>query len=226
MKRNPVITPVRVMLLMAALLLVGVVLWTSLRPRWHDHRWIEAVEPPAGSSPMADLEKSNAALKLCAKSTPSWLPERDAERTEMHKIVGGFLDLEELARRALARHWDDINPKQRAEFVRVVGELLERSLSKQIQSQPNYDLRFTKETITGREATVEATLEISNEGRRAMVAMEYKLLYKGDRWLFYDVIIDEQSMLEICRTEFDKIITNESFDALLNRMKERLEKTE
>jgi ABC-type transporter MlaC component len=52
------------------------------------------------------------------------------------------------------------------------------------------------------------------------------LLYKGDRWLFYDVIIDEQSMLEICRTEFNKIITNESFDALLNRMKKRLEKTE
>jgi len=73
---------------------------------------------------------------------------------------------------------------------------------------------------------VDATLEISNEGKRTMVAMEYKLLYKGDRWLFYDVIIDEQSMLEICRTEFNKIITNESFDALLNRMKKRLEKTE
>jgi phospholipid transport system substrate-binding protein len=55
--------------------------------------------------------------------------------------------------------------------------------------------------------------------------MEYKLLYK-DRWLVYDVITDEQSMLENYRAEFNKIITKESFDALLKRMKKRLEKSE
>ena len=86
--------------------------------------------------------------------------------------------------------------------------------------------RFTKETITGSEATVEATLEISNEGRKIRIAMDYKLLYKGDRWLVYDVITDEQSMLETYRAEFDKIITEKSFDALLKRMKKGLERTE
>ena len=55
--------------------------------------------------------------------------------------------------------------------------------------------------------------------------MEYKLLYKGDRWLVYDVITDEQSMLENYRAEFNKIISKESFDALLKRMKKRLEKS-
>jgi len=42
--------------------------------------------------------------------------------------------------------------------------------------------------------------------------MEYKLLIKEGRWLVYDVITDEQSMLENYRAEFGKIINKESFD--------------
>jgi phospholipid transport system substrate-binding protein len=183
-------------------------------------------KPPAGSSPMGDLKKSNAALKkLFAKSAPTWSPEHDAKRAEMHKIVRSFLDFEELAHRALARHWDSLNDKQRTEFVGVLRELIERNYIKQVHGQPNYELRFTKEAIMGSEATVSATLETSNEGKKVTVEMEYKLLYK-DRWLVYDVITDEQGMLENYRAEFNKIITKESFDALLKRMKKRLEKTE
>jgi len=183
--------------------------------------------PPAGTSPMAELKKSNAALKkLFAKSAPSWSPEHDAKRAEMHKIVTGFLDFVELAHRALARHWDKLDKKQRAEFVSVLREFIERNYVKQVHGQPNYDLRFTKESIEGSEATVDSTLHTTNKGKKVTVELQYKLLYKGDRWLVYDVVTDEQSMLENYRAEFNKIITKESFEALLKRMKKRLEKSE
>jgi phospholipid transport system substrate-binding protein len=183
--------------------------------------------PPAGSSPMAELKKSNAALKkLFAKSAPTWSPEHDAKRAEMRKIVNGFLDFEELAHRALARHWEPLTPKQRTEFVAVLRDLIERNYIKQVHGQPNYELHFTKEAINGSEATVDATLETQNQGKKVTVEMEYKLLYKGNRWLVYDVITDEQSMLENYRAEFNKVISKESFDALLKKMKKRLEKTE
>ncbi|HEX7505719.1 MAG TPA: ABC transporter substrate-binding protein [Polyangia bacterium] len=183
--------------------------------------------PPPGTSPMADLKKSNAALrKLFQKSPPSWSPEHDAKRSEMRKIVSGFLDFEELAHRSLARHWDGLVPKQRIEFVGVLRDLIERNYIKQVHGQPNYDLRFRKEAITDGEATVDSTLDSSHDGKKISVEMEYKLLYKGGRWLVYDVITDEQSMLENYRAEFNKIITKESFDALLKRMKKRLEKSE
>ncbi len=184
-------------------------------------------KPPAGSSPMADLKKSNAALrKLFQKKTPSWSPEHDARRAEMRKIVSGFLDFEELARRALAQHWSEIAPKQQQDFVSVLRELIERNYIKQVHGQPDYKLHFDKEKVAGSEATVDATLHTENNGKKVEVAMEYKLLYKGNRWLVYDVITDEQSMLENYRAEFNKIINKESFDALLKRMKKRLEKTE
>jgi len=183
--------------------------------------------PPAGSSPMADLKKSNTALKkLFQKQSPSWSPEHDAKRSEMRKIVNGFLDFEELSRRALARHWEGLGAKQRSEFVNVLRDLIERNYIKQVHGQPNYDLRFDKESIAGSEASVGSTLHTTNEGKKIRVSMEYKLLYKGTRWLVYDVITDEQSMLENYRAEFNRIITKESFDALLRRMKKRLEKSD
>jgi phospholipid transport system substrate-binding protein len=182
--------------------------------------------PPAGSSPLAELKKSNAALKkLFATSVPSWSPEQDVRKSEMNKIASGFLDVEELAHRSLAHHWDALSPKQRSGFVSVLRELIERYYLKQVDG-PDYDLHFNKETITGNEASVTASLTSFDQGKKVIVELEYKLLYKGDRWLVYDVITDEQSMLENYRAEFNKIITKESFDALLKRMTKRMEKTD
>lgn len=183
--------------------------------------------PPTGSSPMAELKKSDAALKkVFQKQAPSWSPESDAKRTEMRKIMDSFLDFDELGRRALARHWEGLSPKQRTEFVSTLRELIERSYLKQVHGAANYNLEFQKETITDSQADVIATLHASSKGKKVEVAMEYKLLYKGGRWLVYDVVTDEQSMIENYRAEFNKIIAKESFDALMKRMKKKLQEKE
>jgi phospholipid transport system substrate-binding protein len=186
-----------------------------------------AGDPKTPASPMAELKKSDAALKkLFARRAPSWSPEAEAKRGEMRKIVAGFLDFEELSRRSLARHWDGLSAKQRTEFVATLRDLIERSYIKQVHGSPNYDLAFDKETVDGKEADVTATLHSMARGKKVEVSMEYKLLAKEGRWLVYDVITDEQSMLENYRAEFSKIINKESFDALLKRMKKKLEEKE
>jgi len=179
------------------------------------------------SSPMAVLKKSDGALKkLFARQAPSWSPEAEAKRGEMRKIVSGFLDFEELARRSLARHWDGLSAKQRTDFVATLRDLIERSYIKQVHGSPNYEVAFDKETIDGKEADVTATLHSVARGKKVDVALEYKLLVKEGRWLVYDVITDEQSMLENYRAEFSKIINKESFDALLKRMRKKLDEKE
>ncbi|HJX65352.1 MAG TPA: ABC transporter substrate-binding protein [Polyangia bacterium] len=186
-----------------------------------------AGDPKTLPSPMAELKKSDGALKkLFARRAPSWSPEADAKRGEMRKIVTGFLDFEELSRRSLARHWDGLSAKQRTEFVATLRDLIERSYIRQVHGSPNYDMAFEKETIDGHEADVTATLHSMARGKKVNVSMEYKLLAKEGKWLVYDVITDEQSMLENYRAEFSKIINKESFDALLKRMKKKLEEKE
>src|SRR4029077_16314909 len=84
-----------------------------------------ATPPPASSSPMAELKRSNLALdKALQKNRPNWSPEAERPRAEVRKTVGSFLDYGELARRALARHWEPLTPKQREDFVSTLRELV------------------------------------------------------------------------------------------------------
>jgi phospholipid transport system substrate-binding protein len=172
---------------------------------------------------MADLKKSNDSLdRLLKKKYPAWSPEAEAQKADVRKLVGGFLDYRELAHRALAKHWDEVTPAQRQEFVSTLRELVERSYLKNVTGDPNYTMKYQKETTEGTDATVEATLMTMSRGKKVNIGLVYKLVHK-DRWLVYDLVTDEQSMLENYRAEFNKIINKDGFDALLKRMKKKLD---
>jgi phospholipid transport system substrate-binding protein len=188
-----------------------------------DDKDVAPVTPPAGLSPLAELKKSNDQLdKLLRKKYPGWSPEAEAQKADVRKLVGGFLDYRELAHRSLAKHWEALKPAQRQDFVATLRELVERSYLKQIRGDPNYTVKYQREEKTGSEATVEATLSTVARNKKVTIAIVYKLVYKS-HWLVYDVITDEQSMLENYRAEFNKIINKEGFDALLKRMKKKME---
>jgi phospholipid transport system substrate-binding protein len=179
------------------------------------------------TSPITELKRSNAQLdKVLKRNTPNWSPEAELQRAEVRKVVGAFLDYGELAHRALARHWDTLTPKQREDFTETLRELVERSYLKQIHGSPNYNIKYDKEQKTGNEAVVDATLSTTSRGKKVEVALQYKMLGKGDHWVVYDVLTDEQSMLENYRAEFNKIISKDGFDALLKRMKKKLDEKE
>jgi phospholipid transport system substrate-binding protein len=188
-----------------------------------------AAEPPspASSSPMAELKKSNVQLdKVLQKNKPNWSPEAELERSEVRKLVGSFLDYGELAKRSLAKNWEKITPKQREEFVETLRQLVERSYLKQVHGSPNYVIKYDKEEKTGSEASVTATLNTVSRGKKTKVALEYKMLWKEGHWVVYDVVTDEQSMLENYRAEFSKIINRDGFEALLKKMRKKLDEKE
>jgi phospholipid transport system substrate-binding protein len=183
--------------------------------------------PPASASPMAELKKSNEKLdKILQKNRPNWSPEAELQRAEVRKLVGSFLDYGELAHRSLARHWDTLTVKQREEFVNTLRELVERSYLKQVHGNANYNIKYDKETKDGNEATVTGVLNTIARGKKVKIALEYKMLWRGDHWVVYDVVTDEQSMLENYRAEFNKIINKDGFDALMKRMKKKLDEKE
>jgi phospholipid transport system substrate-binding protein len=187
-----------------------------------------APAPPPTTSPMAELKKSNGDLdKILKKNVPNWTPEAELQRTEVRKLVGGFLDYNELARRSLAKHWDGLTPKQREEFSNTLRELVERSYLRQLHGgSGGYNIKYEKEEKTGNEAQVDATLHTTSRGKKVDIALQYKMLGKNGHWVVYDVLTDEQSMLENYRAEFNKIIQKDGFDALMKRMNKKLDEKE
>lgn len=182
------------------------------------------IPAPPNSHPMEDLKKSHVKLqKLLGKNSPSWSPENDAKSEEVRSLVNGFLDFRELAQRALAKHWDGIAPAKRAQFVATLRELVERNYIDQMNGSATYKLNWEKEVLKPTEATVLAQLTTAARGKPVKVALEYRLVHKQRGWVVYDVVTDEQSLLETYRAEFNKVIKKESFDALLAKLKQKLE---
>ena len=145
-------------------------------------------------------------------------PARLQARTEIRKAAASLFDFEEMARRTLTRHWNGRAPEERAEFVRLFTDLLERSYIGRIESWSGEKILYTGETVDGTFASVRSKIIT----RRAEVALEYRLLQRDGRWRVYDVLIDGVSFVSTYRSEFDRIIQQSSWDGLMDKLRKRV----
>lgn len=141
-------------------------------------------------------------------------------RAAVRKIADEIFDFNEIARRALARHWQPLTDKQRAEFVSLFSDLLERSYMSKIELYGGEKIQYVGDRIEGDTAAVQSKL-LTKTGSE--VPIEYRMLRKSDRWLVYDVVIEGVSLVANYRTQFNKIIQTSSFQDLVKKMKTRQE---
>ncbi len=147
--------------------------------------------------------------------------ERTKERREqLRKAVLAHFGFEEMAQRALGRHWQSLNPKQRQEFTTLFGDLLERSYVSKIESYGSGNkVVYPKESIDNDGyATVQSEI-IATTNEHYVV--EYRMLQRQGSWQVYDVVIEGVSLVNNYRTQFNKIILQESYDALVKKLQQK-----
>lgn len=148
-------------------------------------------------------------------------PDKARERrVAVRKVADEIFDFGETARRALGRHWAARTPEERDEFVRLFGDLLERSYISKIELYGGEKIQYISDRIDGETALVQSKLLTKNGSE---VPIEYRMLKKAERWLVYDVVIEGVSLVANYRTQFNKIIQTSSFQELVKKMKTRQE---
>ena len=174
---------------------------------------------------MAQLIQSTGAVKACLRrSYPSWSPEAEMQRSAVKRLIGGSMDYVEMSRRALGDHWRRLSDDERSQFVADLGRLIEsRYLVQGMYLGADCEIRFDKESVSPRgTASVFATVLAERRKKPTLrLAVEYRLLLKGERWVVYDLVTDGKSLLESYRDQFDKVIARESFGALLQKLRQR-----
>jgi phospholipid transport system substrate-binding protein len=143
------------------------------------------------------------------------LQERQAK---IRQAVLQRFSFDEMAQRALAQHWRTLTPPQRQEFVGLFTDLLEGSyITRVANSNPGpQSVRYVKEDINNDQAAVHT--EIGNE-RDAPATVEYRLLHKNGDWKVYDIVIEGVSLVNNYRTQFNTIITKDSYAGLVKQMR-------
>ena len=140
-------------------------------------------------------------------------------RAAVRKIAAEVFDVQETARRALGPHWQQRTPQERQEFVQLFNELLEQTYISKIDLFGGERLKFTDEKVDGDNAIVRAKVLMRQQ--QAEVPVEARLLRKGDRWLIYDVLIENVSLVGNYRSQFDRIIRTQGYDELIKRLRAR-----
>jgi phospholipid transport system substrate-binding protein len=139
-------------------------------------------------------------------------------RDEIRAIALEAFDVAEAARRALGPHWPKRTPAEREEFIGLFQGLLERGYLSRIGEYGGERVQYVGERIDGDYAVVRAQI-VTAKGTQ--VPVEARVVRRGERWLMYDVLIENVSLVASYRSQFDRVIRTSSFTDLVRRLKER-----
>lgn len=184
-----------------------------------------AVDAPVGTPTRAiqDLETKMDGYKTGANLTPS---ERERNIQLKKDALNGTFDLRELCRLALDKNWAPLSAAEQNDFVNLMTQLLEKKgiLSKE-QSKTQgkkYLVKYLGDTYldpTKMKARTRTQINVPKEN--VEVSIDYKLIKKGD-WKIFDVIVDDASLVDNYKYQFNNIITKHGYPELVNRMKKKL----
>lgn len=143
--------------------------------------------------------------------------EKEKERIEkLRGIVFPLFDFPEMAKRSLGSHWRRRDAQQREEFVKLFTDLLERTYAKQISAYDGEQVVYTGEKVDGRYAQVDSKI-VDKRGREFEV--DYRMWRPQGRWKIYDVVIENISLVNNYRAQFNRVISKSSFEELMEKMR-------
>lgn len=177
----------------------------------------------AASTPLSLIQSgSERALQILRSSHAGEAPALRQRRGEILQIVDEYFNFQEMAKRALGRSWKDQSPDKQQEFVKLFKQLLFNTYVDRVETytSANEKLAYDQEKIEGEYALVKTRIV---GYKNADVQVDYRLRReKGDQWKAYDVVVEGISLVNNYRQQFDSLLTNGSFEALLNRMREKV----
>ena len=174
-----------------------------------------AMAGPATDRLKPEIDKVVATLENPALKGESKTAER---RQALRSITDGVFDWNEMAKRALGRHWAARTPAEQQEFVSLFRDLLERAYVSKIERYAGEPITYVGEVADGDLTTVRTKITTRQNQE---VAIDYRMFKDGDRWRVYDVLIESISLVNNYRTQFDGIIKTSSYDELVKRLKAR-----
>ncbi|ROQ92138.1 MlaC/ttg2D family ABC transporter substrate-binding protein [Desulfosoma caldarium] len=158
----------------------------------------------------------------CAGNAPE---DIKARREAVRALALEYVDFEEAAKRTMGRHWRRMSPEQRSEFVRLFKDLLYFTYIGKLDSYTcgeEEQIHYEGERVQGRYALVKTSVRYQNQD----VAVEYRMLQSGGRWMVYDVVIEGISYVNNYRSQFDSLLVNRSVDDFLERLRQKVAELE
>ena len=157
------------------------------------------------------IEKATAILK-----NDKLQPE--AKKNELRAAIYPSFDFTEMARRSLGSHWQRRSPDEQRQFVKLFTEMMEAAYMSNLEAYQGEKVVIGGEKQDKEFAQVDTKI-ITKKGEEFSV--NYRLHQAGGDWKIYDVVIENISLVNNYRSQFNRVIAQSSYDELFRRMKDK-----
>ena len=144
---------------------------------------------------------------------------KKSERIErLRQVIFPKFDFAEMAKRSLGSNWQRRTPEEQQEFVKLFRELIENSYVENIDSYNGEKVNIVGEKQEKDFAQVNTKI-VNNKGEEFTV--DYRLLQSSGDWKIYDVVIENISIVNNYRSQFNRVIAKSSFEDLLQKLRDK-----
>lgn len=185
---------------------------------------------PEGTSTRAiqNLDDKLDDFKTREGGKPLSAEDEEFNRKLKQSIIRGTFDIRELAALSLGKHWTPLTEAQRDEFVKVLTDLLEeralfakeQSAAKSKSGGKYYVTYKGDKPISADKSFVETRVTVPAEN--IAINLNYRMKKKNNEWMIYDVIVDQASLVDNYKYQFNSIITKNGYNELVTRMSNKL----
>ena len=148
--------------------------------------------------------------------------ERKQQRLEKVKeVVLPQFDSQEVARRTLSTHWKDLTEEQRQEFVQLFVALVEKTYSHNLDRY-NKNVQFFYDNERVDDDFSEVDTRVLDPVQNRTFSIGYRLHTVNGKWLVYNVVIENVSMVQNYRNQFNRILTKSSYEELIKTLQNKL----
>ncbi len=106
---------------------------------------------------------------------------------------------------------------ERQEFVELFKAFLSDRYAAKIEGYSGEEVSYLEERMANGFAEVQTRLRST----KVEIGMDYRLHQKSGRWFAYDIIVDGVGLVRNYRSQFAKIIHEDSYQELVHRLRER-----
>ncbi|HUH66506.1 MAG TPA: ABC transporter substrate-binding protein [Syntrophales bacterium] len=176
--------------------------------------------PVYAGAPM-DMVKANTDKVLAILRDPKLKAPsaKEVKKDKLRVIYKQMFDEVELSRRALGMNWNKLNTAQRQEFVNLFEQVLEKAYADKILAYTNEKIEISKESMLASNLSEVRTKVIMSDKE---VPIVYRLIMKDNVWKVYDVVIENVSLVQNYRTQFNDILAKNTPEQLLDILRKKV----
>jgi len=166
------------------------------------------------ATPLDDVKKTvDEVVRIIAdKDMKKHVQQR---RQALKKTISTIFDYNEMAKRSLGKHWNQLTPEDKKQFAELFAVLLENSYAGKIESYNNEQIVYVKEQLDGDHAEIRSKVVTA---KRDEFTLDYRMTSHNGKWMVYDVVVEGVSLVSNYRSQFSRVITASGYGGLIKKL--------